>query len=96
MKVRYHAAVQEDVNRVLRRYDKLSGRLGDEFWEELQACIKVAADNPLRYHPYVRDLRPCNLRRFPYDFLDRILPDRIRVTAVRHHKQNSQFGLHRR
>jgi len=36
----YHPAVQKDVNRVLRRYDKLSANLGDEFWAELQTCIQ--------------------------------------------------------
>ena len=48
-----HPAVQQDVNRALRRYDKLSGRLGDEFWHELTARIEAAAANPLRFHPAV-------------------------------------------
>ena len=96
MKVGYHPAVQRDVNRALRRYDKLSGRLGDEFWDELKTRIKAAASNPLRFHPYLRGLRRANLRRFPYHFLYRVLPDRIRVTAVRHHKQSPKFGLQRR
>ena len=96
MKVGYHPAVQQDVNRALRRYDRLSGRLGDEFWHELTACIEAAAARPLRFHPHVRDLRRANLKRFPYRFLFRILPDRIRVMAVRHHKQSPQFALQRR
>jgi len=37
MKVSYHAAVQQDVNRALRQYDELSNHLGDEFWHELTA-----------------------------------------------------------
>lgn len=96
MKVGYHAVVQQDVNRALRRYDKLSDRLGDEFWHELTACIEAAAVNPLRFYPYVRDLRRANLQRFPYHFLYRILSDHIRVLAVRHHRQSPQFGLQRR
>ena len=96
MKVAYHAAVQKDVNRALRRYDKLSGRLGDEFWNELMTHIKVAAANPMRFHPYLKDLRRANLKRFPYHFLYRILPDRIRVIAVRHHKQSPKFAVQRR
>jgi RimJ/RimL family protein N-acetyltransferase len=32
MRVVYHPAVQRDVNRVLRRYDQISPRLGDAFW----------------------------------------------------------------
>lgn len=96
MNVGYHPAVQGDVNRILRRYDKVSSRLGDEFWEELRNHVKAAAENPLRFHPFIPDLRRTNLKRFPYHFLYRILSDRIRVIAVRHHRQNPQFGLERR
>jgi plasmid stabilization system protein ParE len=52
------------------------------------------------HHAVQRDvnrvLRRANLKRFPYHFLYRILPDRIRITAVRHHRQNPRFGLQRR
>ena len=96
MKVGYHPAVQKDVNRALRRYDQFSRRLGDEFWAELNKYIQTAAATPLRFHPYLRDLRRANLKRFPYHFLYRILSDRLRVIAVRHHKQRPTFGLQRR
>lgn len=51
MKVVYHPAVQQDVNRALHYYDKLSDRLGDEFWVELTTYIEAAAADPLRFHP---------------------------------------------
>ena len=92
MKVGYHPDVQKDVNRVLRRYDEVSNRLADEFWDELMWFIQMATENPSRFHPAVRDLRRANLKRFPYHFLFRVLPDRIRVTVVRHHKQGPRFG----
>lgn len=76
MKVGYHPAVQKDVNRIPRRYDKVSSRLGDEFWEELRNHVTAAAENPLRFHPFIPDLRRANLKRFPYHFLYRILSDR--------------------
>ena len=39
MKVVYHPAVQRDVSRILRHYDGINDRLGDEFWEELNSFI---------------------------------------------------------
>jgi plasmid stabilization system protein ParE len=96
MRVGYHASVQKDVNRILRRYDEVSSRLGDEFWAGLSRCIKAAAAHPLRFHPAVRDLRRANLKRFPYRVLYRVLSDRIRVTAVRHHQQDPRVSLQRR
>ena len=68
MKVGYHSSVQKDVNRILRRYDKVSSRLGDDFWGELKTCIKAAASNPLRFHPFVRELRRANLKRSSITF----------------------------
>ena len=96
MRVSFHSAVQPDVNRILRRYDHISHRLGDEFWNELTSLIEAIAANPLRFHPAIGDLRRANLTRFPYHILYRPLPDRIRITAIRHHKQHPRTALHRR
>jgi toxin ParE1/3/4 len=96
MKVVYHPAVQGDVSRILRYYDSISGRLGDEFWDELNSFIQQAASNPQRFHFEARDRRRVNLRRFPYHFLFREVPDGIRITVIRHHKQRPGHGLKRR
>jgi len=92
----YHPAVQEDVSRILRYYDSIHGRLGDEFWDELNSFIQQAASNPQRFHFEARDRRRVNLRRFPYHFLFREFPGSIRITVVRHHKQRPHHGLTRR
>ena len=96
MKVVYHPAVQRDVSRILRHYDGINDRLGDEFWEELNSFINQAAANPQRFHFEARDRRRVNLRRFPYHFLFREIPGGIRITVVRHHKQHPELGLERR
>jgi hypothetical protein len=36
------------------------------------------------------------LSRFPYHFLFREMPDGIRITVIRHHKQRPEHGLKRR
>jgi len=73
MTVGYHPAVQRDVSRILRYYDGINDRLGDEFWEELNSFIAQAAAKPLRFHFDVRGLRRVNLKRFPYHFLFRVI-----------------------
>jgi plasmid stabilization system protein ParE len=96
MKVVYHPAVQQDVSRILRHYDSINDRLGDEFWEELNSLIKKTAGNPQHFHFEARDLRRVNLRRFPYHFLFREIPGGIRITVVRHQKQHPERGIERR
>ena len=65
MKVCYHPDVQRDVSGILRHYDGINDRLGDEFWEELNSFIGKAAANPERFHFEARNRRRVNLRRFP-------------------------------
>ena len=49
MRVVYHPDVQRDVSRILRHYDGINDRLGDEFWEELNSFINTAAADPHRF-----------------------------------------------
>ena len=95
MKVVYHPAVQGDVSRILRYYDGINARLGDEFWEELNLFIDRAAANPGHFHFQTIGQRRVNLRRFPYHFLFRDISGGIRITVIRHHKQHPRHGLKR-
>jgi plasmid stabilization system protein ParE len=92
----FHPDVQRDVSRILRHYDSINDRLGDEFWEELNSFINLAATNPQRFHFEDKDRRRINLQRFPYHFLFREIPGGIRITVVRHHRQRPQHGRARR
>lgn len=76
MMVVYHPAVQRDVARILHYYDAINDHLGDEFWEELNLFIRMAATNPKRFHFEGQNRRRVNLKRFPYHFLFRESPRR--------------------
>jgi len=93
--VQYHPAVEQDVADALRRYDEVSPILGDEFKKELRHFIRLAAANSGRFHPVSSKFRRANLKRFPYHFLYREIPDGIRITLVRHHKRHPDYGLYR-
>jgi hypothetical protein len=47
MRVVYHPKVQQDVSRILRYYDAIDPRLGDQFWEELKYFLSLASETPL-------------------------------------------------
>ena len=95
MRVEYPPAVEQDVAEALRRYDPVSQRLGEEFKAELRGAIAVAAAKPGRFHLIKPGLHRANLKRFPYHFVYRELPDGIRVTLVRHHRRHPRFGMER-
>lgn len=95
MNVEYHPGVGQDVAEALRRYDSVSKRLGDEFQAELRRMIAAAAVKPGRFHLIKPGFHRANLRRFPYHFVYRELADGIRVTMVRHHRRDPNFGVER-
>jgi plasmid stabilization system protein ParE len=92
----FHPDVQRDVSAILRHYDRINPRLGDEFWTELMAFVERATAQPGRFHFDPTGRRRVNLRRFPYHFLFREIPGAIRITVVRHNRQSPQTGAQRR
>jgi plasmid stabilization system protein ParE len=66
-----------------------------EFEAELRRVIAVAAKLPGRFHLIKPGFRRANLKRFPYHFIYRELPDGIRVILVRHHRRNPRLGMER-
>jgi plasmid stabilization system protein ParE len=95
MKVVYHPAVQRDLNAIIRYYDEIDPKLADDFWEEFEAFVAIAAEKPTRFHLAEKGRRRVNLERFPYHFLFRQFSDRIRITVVRHHRRKPQYGSQR-
>ena len=95
MRVEYHPAVEQDLAEALRRYDAVSQRLADEFKTEMRRVVDIAAAKPNRFHLIKPGFHRANLKRFPYHFIYRELPDGIRVTLVRHHRRDPSLGMER-
>jgi hypothetical protein len=91
----YHPKVPAEVRSFLDYYDAVSADLGDSFWSELTEAIRYAREYPERHHFDYSGRRRGNLKKFPIHFLFRILPGVIRITAVRHDRQDSGHGSRR-
>ena len=96
MRVEYHPAVRQDVAGAMRRYKAVSAKLASDFKAELKAVIAMARANPDRFHKLKPGLHRANLKRFPYHFIYREIPEGIRVTLVRHHRRHPGVGMDRR
>lgn len=96
MRLAYHPLVQSDVSGILRHYDRISPRLGDEFWTELMRLVELVSSKPERFHFVDRGLRRANVSRFPYHLLFRERSDGIRVIVVRHNRRHPSYGTGRR
>jgi plasmid stabilization system protein ParE len=96
MRLAYHPLVQHDVSEILRHYDRITPRLGDEFWAELMRLVELITAKPERFHFADRGLRRANMRRFPYHLLFRETVNGVRVIVVRHDRRHPNYGTGRR
>ena len=95
MRTEYHASVRQDVAEAMWRYKAVSKRLANDFRAELRRVIAMAGANPNRFHPLAPGFHRANLKRFPYHFIYREIPEGIRVTLVRHHRRHPDTGMDR-
>lgn len=98
MNLRFHRAVQSDLNEVLDYYAERSLTAPDRFWEDVHQRFKEIAENPEQFgfiHP-ARGLRRVRLRQFPYVILYYVSNHGVRVTCVKHEKRHPLVGLMRR
>lgn len=95
MRLAYHPQVQRDANRILRHYDRIALRLGDEFWAELMRLMDLVSSQPQRFHFAQKGLWRANLRRFPYHLLFREKPAGVRVIVLRHNRRHPGYGTSR-
>jgi plasmid stabilization system protein ParE len=91
----YHPKVPAEVRSFLEHYESISGDLGDSFWVELTEAIENARNFPERHHFDRTGRRRSNLKRFPIHFLFRVFPGFVRITAVRHNRQDPSYGTSR-
>ena len=92
----YHPLVPGEVREFVRYYEERSISVADLFWEEVKEAIDYATRYPERHHFDASGRRRSNLKKFPFHFLFRVLPDRIRITVVRHNHQKPSFGSRRK
>lgn len=62
--------------------------MGDKFVERMDEAVDRIEANPEGYALAFRQLRRCNLRKFPYARYFEIRPDKSLIVACLHHKRD--------
>lgn len=98
MRLTFHSWVQREANDAVRWYEGQRTGLGDEFFEQVLDALKQVSTDPARFPFWLQSktVRRIKLRRFPYDVLFEIRPDRVRVLCLRHEKRHPDYGSGRR
>jgi len=97
MRLEFHPLARSDISRIMDYYEDAGGpEIADEFYLELWSFLRKAVNSSEGYAIRERDIRRVNLDRFPFHFLYRIVGERVRILAVRHHRRRPSLGTHRR
>jgi plasmid stabilization system protein ParE len=97
MAIIYHRLIKRDLRAALAYYDAEGGsRLGDRFFEEVEATVARVSVNPQGCHFVAVGLRRAALNSFPYHFLYEEDGSRVWFLVFRHDRQHPHFGLSRR
>ena len=92
----FHPLAAKEAREIELGYSKISAKLADRFWSELNQEIDEVFANPEQQHFDPSGYRRRNLKKFPYHILFEIRMNCIRIMVIRHHNRNPSFGMRRR
>ncbi len=96
MILRFHVAVQREVDEACLWYDERKDGLGDELFQEIERVLALIAENPKFFSPHTHGRRKAPLKRFPYGIYYRVFEDRVRILAILHDRRRPDYAIRRR
>ena len=91
MRLIYHPEAEAELIAAAQFYENRVPALGAEFLEAIDAGAALILQDPRRWRVVEGDIRRYMLSRFPYAIYYRVLPDEVRVLAVKHHRRHPDY-----
>ena len=86
--ISFHRAANSEFIEASAWYEEKRAGLGAEFITEVESCLSVAAEYPMRYTVVYKEIRRIAVNKFPYNIYFRVETRRIVVLAVFHSRRN--------
>jgi hypothetical protein len=84
MEIRLLDVAQQELDEAVEYYNAEVSGLGDQFLLEALSAFDRIKEFPKAWHPYTKNTRRCQTRRFPYGIVYEILESEILVIAIAH------------
>lgn len=92
MSLYFHPSAESELTEACLYYTEARSGLGESFITEVEQTADLIAHRPsLGVLVAGENIRRMSLRRFPYALIYSVLPDRIRILAVSHHKRQPHY-----
>jgi plasmid stabilization system protein ParE len=96
VRIDYHPEAEAELLGAAAHYGRQADALGARFVDEIEQAISTIAVAPLVWPIVEGEVRRYLVRRFPYGVYYRVLPDRLRILAIKHHRRHPEYWRGRR
>jgi plasmid stabilization system protein ParE len=86
--ISFHRAANNEFIEASAWYEEKKTALGTEFIAEVESCLSLAAEYPMRYAVVYKEIHRIAVNKFPYNIYFRVEAKRIVVLAVFHSRRN--------
>ena len=95
MRVIYHPDAEAELIEAATFYERRVQGLGKSLLEGFNATLAKIESQPDWASPIEGDIRRRSFRRFPYAIYYRVIGGELRILAVKHHSQRSDYWRYR-
>jgi toxin ParE1/3/4 len=95
MRLSYHPEAEAELIEAAQFYERKVASLGAQFLAAVDQAAQLILRAPARWRIVERDIRRYPLPRFPFAIYYRVLPDRIRILAFKHHARHPDYWRRR-
>lgn len=95
MRIVFSQGAQRDFQEGLHWYKKRSDKAAEGFITSMEQALERITAHPERFRLIAENIRQAPLKRYPYRFIFRDLPDCIKVYAVAHDKRRPGYWQRR-
>jgi plasmid stabilization system protein ParE len=91
----YHPEAERELLEAARFYEGRVPTLGADFLDQIESAVCVIESDPQRHRIIAEDVRHYLLPRFPFAIYYRVLPDHLRILAIKHHSRHPDYWRER-
>ncbi len=89
MQLTYHPEAEAELIEAARFYEQRLPSLGTQFLDTVESAIRIIQNAPKQCRVIEADVRLYLMPRFPFAIYYRVLPDQLRILAIKHHSRHS-------
>lgn len=91
MRLIYHPAAEAELLEAVRFYEEKVPSLGLDLLEKIDLAITSTESDPERNRLIEKEVRRYLLPRFPFAIYYRMLPEHVRILAIKHHSRHPDY-----